>query len=105
MSVLEVESKSNPWSGAILSSCRKLSQATAFTIAPATDNQAVKKEGRLGLTFERADGVSTSILQSGTMITQIPPNFHGDPKQVIRDVYRTIFIQGLGLQDQIPPEI
>lgn len=57
-----------------------------------------------GITFEKSDDISTSILRSGTMIVQASPKFEGDPKEDVLETYKSILINGLGCSPSILPE-
>jgi hypothetical protein len=64
----------------------------------------IKKAGQLGMIFEQSDSVSTSILKSGTMITQTRPVDGLDPEVDVLDTYRSILVDGLGLSSEIIPD-
>jgi adenylyltransferase/sulfurtransferase len=71
------------------------------------DNEGypIQSSGLLGITFEQIDHVTTSILKSGVMIVQTPPNLTKDMKEDVMSTYEAILIDGLGLSRDILPEV
>ncbi len=63
----------------------------------------IRKAGDLGITFEQSEAVSTSILKSGTMITQTTLQGAGPAMDVLA-AYESILIDGLGFTKDILPE-
>lgn len=64
----------------------------------------VKSHGNLGLTFVQPRDVVTSILKSGTMIVQTPPNLTEDYREEALGTYWGILVEGLGLSPGILPD-
>lgn len=65
---------------------------------------SIKTSGFLGITFEQPEGVTTSILKSGTMIVQTPPGLKNDHKEEVLRTYKSILVDGLGQSEAILPE-
>jgi len=65
----------------------------------------MKTSGSLGITFEQADNITTSILKSGTMIVQISPRIKDDFKDDALNTFRSILVEGLGLSSAILPSV
>ena len=65
---------------------------------------SIKTSGFLGITFEQPEGVTTSILKSGTMIVQTPPSLKNDHKEEVLFAYKSLLVDGLGQSEAILPE-
>jgi adenylyltransferase/sulfurtransferase len=63
----------------------------------------VKTDGVFGITFDQHDDLTISILKSGTMIVQVPPNLRDHPKEEVLETYESILVDGLGLSKAILP--
>ena len=64
----------------------------------------LKISGRLGITFEKSDKITACILKSGIMIAQTPPQLDDNLKTEVFEIYRSIFIDGLGLSKDMLPD-
>lgn len=64
----------------------------------------VTRSGRLGITFEKPP-VTACLLKSGIMIAQTPPQLEGNMKSNVLDIYRWIMVGGLGMPDDILPDV
>jgi len=64
----------------------------------------LKTAGEFGLTFEHPIGITACILKSGIMIAQTPPRSEDDLSPKVRDIYRSIMVDGLGLPEKIVPD-
>ena len=64
----------------------------------------IKSTGMLGVTFEQPGDITTSILKSGVMITQVPPQLEKIQKDDITGIYKAILIKGLALAQEILPQ-
>lgn len=67
-------------------------------------NFRIKTSTKFGITFEQSDDISTSILKSGTMITQTSPELKSNPKDEVLATYKSLVIEGLGLSPALLPE-
>ena len=65
----------------------------------------IHSAGRLGTTFNPSDDIQACILKSGIMIAQTPPDSHEEVKDRVFDIYRSIMVDGLGLSQNILPDI
>lgn len=65
----------------------------------------LQSSGPLGVTFEQTDNITTSLLKSGVMIVQTPPNLTKDMKEDLLATYEAILIDGLGFSRDILPDI
>jgi hypothetical protein len=65
---------------------------------------AIKKSGRLGITFQKSDKVTACILKSGIMIAQTPPRLEENIKDEVIQIYRSIITEDLGFSGDILPE-
>jgi len=65
----------------------------------------VRSSGEFGITFDLSSHEVATILKSGGMIVQASPKVIGKPKERLFMIYRTLLVEGLGLSDQIVPEI
>jgi adenylyltransferase/sulfurtransferase len=64
----------------------------------------LKTTGEFGLTFEHPAGITACILKSGIMVAQTPPRAEDNLAPKIRDIYRSIMVDGLGLPEEIVPD-
>jgi adenylyltransferase/sulfurtransferase len=65
----------------------------------------VKSSGEFGITFDLSSHEVATILKSGAMIVQASPKVIDKPKERLFETYRALLVEGLGLSDQIVPEI
>ena len=65
----------------------------------------IKTSGRLGITFEKSDKITASILISGIMIAQTPPRLEDHFKTEVFEIYRSSLVDGLGVSKDILPEV
>jgi adenylyltransferase/sulfurtransferase len=65
----------------------------------------IKSSGLFGINFQKSEQLSACILKSGIMIAQTPPQMEDDLKHDALATFRSILIDGLGLPDDILPEI
>lgn len=65
----------------------------------------LKSAGEFGLTFEHSAGITACILKSGIMVAQTPPRSEDNLAPKIRDIYRSIMVDGLGLSEKILPDV
>ena len=65
----------------------------------------IKKSGILGITFKNSEDMVISILKSGTMIVQSPPQVKNNPRDNVLETYKSILIDGLGLPHAILPVV
>ena len=63
----------------------------------------ITTSGVYGITFEQSEGVTTSILKSGTMIVQTSPRVDDNLKDDVLKTYRSILVGDLGLSSAILP--
>ena len=63
------------------------------------------KTGEFGLTFDHPAGIMACILKSGIMVAQTPPRSEDDLAPKVRDIYRSIMVEGMGLSEDIVPDI
>jgi adenylyltransferase/sulfurtransferase len=71
----------------------------------AKQGMQVKTSGNLGVTFEESDKITACILKSGIMIAQSPPQLEDGFKTEVFEIYRSILMDGLGLSEDMLPEI
>ncbi|MFQ5721451.1 MAG: ThiF family adenylyltransferase [Candidatus Aminicenantales bacterium] len=64
----------------------------------------IKKEGKLGIAWEKSSYITASILKSGIMIVQTAAHIGPDIKDEIFKTYRSILVDGLGVPDYILPD-
>ncbi len=60
--------------------------------------------GRFGITFEDSRGVLFSMLQSGTLIAQIPPTLDGFRHKDLLECYSNFLVEGLGYPPELIPQ-
>jgi adenylyltransferase/sulfurtransferase len=65
----------------------------------------IKNAGEYGITYETGAGISVSILKSGIMIGQAPPQIKGDPLKDLINEYRYLLVDCMGVPRDILPEI
>jgi adenylyltransferase/sulfurtransferase len=65
----------------------------------------IKSSGLFGITFHKSERLTACILKSGIMIAQTPPQTEDDLKQEVSETYRSILIEGLGLSEDILPDV
>ena len=65
----------------------------------------IKASGNLGITFEKSEIITACILKSGIMIAQTPPGLEDHFKTEVIEIYRSIFVDGLGVSKDILPEV
>ncbi len=65
----------------------------------------IKSSGRLGITFEKSEQLTACILKSGIMIAQTPPQLESNFKNDDIKTYRSLMIDGMGLPENIIPDI
>jgi len=65
----------------------------------------IKSAGQLGTTFNPSSDIQACILKSGIMIAQTPPDSKEDIKDRVFEIYRFIIVDGLGLSQDILPDI
>lgn len=61
------------------------------------------KSGTLGVTFDPADGVTASLLKSGTMVVQISPKQESYQKDWVLRLYRSILVDDLSMPESVIP--
>lgn len=66
---------------------------------------AIQSAGQLGTTFNPSRDIQACILKSGIMIAQTPPETKEEIKDRVFDIYRSIMVEGLGLSQDILPDI
>jgi len=65
----------------------------------------VKSAGMFGITFEHSKGITACILKSGIMVAQTPPQLNDDITKDVFDIYKSILVDGLGLTEDILPNM
>ena len=65
----------------------------------------IKSSGPMGITFEKSEHLTACILKSGIMIAQTPPQLEINFKNDVIETYKSILIDGLGLSEDILPEV
>ena len=65
----------------------------------------VTSAGKFGISFEHQRGISACILKSGIMVAQTPPQQDAEITRAVFDLYRSILVEGLGLPEDILPEM
>ena len=65
----------------------------------------VSSEGMFGITCEHPKGITACILKSGIMVAQTPPQANDDITKKIYELYRELLVDGLGLPEDILPEV
>jgi len=65
----------------------------------------VESSGTLGITFKKSEQLKACILKSGIMIAQTPPQMENTFKEEVLKTYRSIMIDGMGLSEDIFPEM
>ncbi len=60
--------------------------------------------GDFGVTFEHSEGITASILKSGTMVVQASPSIKCSPREQAFELFRAILMDGLGLPRTLLPE-
>jgi len=75
-----------------------------FAIVRSRDLQ-IKSSGRLGITFEKSEHLTACILKSGIMIAQTPPQMDSSYKAEVLETYRSILVEGMGLSEDILPDV
>lgn len=63
----------------------------------------IQKWGSLGVAFETHDGLSVSLLKSGTMIVQSPPRPE-DMSGRVHALYRSLLVETLGIPENVLPD-
>jgi hypothetical protein len=58
-----------------------------------------------GITFEHSKGITACILKSGIMVAQTPPQLNDDITKDVFDIYKSILVDGLGLTENIFPDM
>ncbi len=64
----------------------------------------IKTTGAFGLTFGHSADITVCILKSGIMVAQTPPRSEDSLGPKVRDIYRSIMIDGLKLPKKIIPD-
>ena len=64
----------------------------------------LKTTGEFGLTFEHPSGITACVLKSGIMVAQTPPGTEDDWAPEVRDIYKSMLVEGLGLSEDILPK-
>jgi len=65
---------------------------------------SIRSSGAFGVTFDQTEDITTSILNSGIMISQTSPGVKSNIKKVVLGTYRSILVDGLGFSGEIVPE-
>ena len=65
----------------------------------------LKTTGEFGLSFDHPAGIMVSILKSGIMVAQTPPRSEEDLAPEVRDIYRSVMVDGMGFSEDIVPDI
>jgi len=65
----------------------------------------IKSSGPMGVTFEKSEHLTACILKSGIMIAQTPPHLESNFKNDVIETYKSILIDGLGLSEDILPDV
>ncbi len=65
----------------------------------------IKTAGAFGLTFEHPMGITACILKSGIMVAQTPPRSEDNLAPKVREIYRSIMVDGMGFSEKIVPDI
>ena len=65
----------------------------------------IKTSGRWGITFEKSDTITACILKGGIMIAQTPPRLEDNFKTEVVEIYKSILVDGLGLSEDILPDV
>ncbi|CAB1060602.1 hypothetical protein D1BOALGB6SA_5369 [Olavius sp. associated proteobacterium Delta 1] len=65
----------------------------------------IKTSGSLGITFKKSEQLTACILKSGIMIAQTPPQLDSNFKNAVIKTWRSILIDGMGLPEDIVPEV
>ena len=68
-------------------------------------NMQIKSSGVLGITFEKSRQLTACILKSGIMIAQTPPQLESNFKDEVIHTYRSLMIDGMGLSEDILPDV
>lgn len=64
----------------------------------------LKKKGDLGILFDPEDGVTASLLKSGTLVVQISPKLEAYQKGAALALYRSILVDDLSMPATLVPE-
>lgn len=64
----------------------------------------ILRAGMLGITFEQTKGIITSILKSGVIIAQVPPELEKIQKSDILAIYKSILIERIGISAEALPK-
>jgi len=65
----------------------------------------IKFPGELGISFEHSKRITACILKSGVMVAQTPPLTDEDIAGQVIDLYKSIMVDGMGMNEDILPEI
>ena len=65
----------------------------------------VTTTGQFGISFEHKNEITACILKSGIMVAQTPPQLDEDITTEVFDIYRSILVDGLGLPEEILPDM
>jgi adenylyltransferase/sulfurtransferase len=65
----------------------------------------IKSSGPMGITFTKSGQITACMLKSGIMIAQTPPRLECDVKDEVLKIYRSILVDGLGLSQDILPDV
>ena len=65
----------------------------------------IKSSGLLGITFKKSDRLTACILKSGIMIAQTPPQLESNFKNEVIETYKFLLIDGMGLPEDILPDV
>ena len=65
----------------------------------------LKFTGKFGVTFVYPEGITACILKSGIMVAQTPPQDDDAISNQVLNIYKTILIDGLGMNKDILPDI
>lgn len=66
---------------------------------------SLKSTGAFGVSFSYSKDITACILKSGIMVAQTPPQADNDLAGEVLDIYRWIMIDGLGMNEDILPNM
>ena len=64
----------------------------------------IKSTGEFGLTFEHPADITVCILKSGIMVAQTPPRSEDNLGPKVRDIYKSIMVEGMKFTEDILPD-
>jgi adenylyltransferase/sulfurtransferase len=65
----------------------------------------IKSAGMFGVAFGHSKGITACILKSGIMVAQTPPQLDDDITNEVLDIYKSILVDGMGIPDDILPDM